>query len=812
MSPLREIVQSNFSKGIVPTTGKFAQPKGILKDISNLLYTKRGALVTRDGDSIIASLNGEGASSGLGQILDICEYSPVGGLTELLFLQQGPVLATPTGLAVALASGGSLVSGTTYYWKVTAIGGGGETLASTEVSATPSGSDLTANLTWTPVSGASSYNVYRSTSSGNEVLLGGVGLPTTSASYSDNGSAAPVATSYSVLSGSATGYDHDGPDGPVKYTSFNYVLGSNTGLSTTANVTVTGNTNSALNRSLTGAVISGNNVSCTIANAVINASGTGGMMSISGAGGISPPTEATAGSTYWVEIPTGSMAYTIPGNVIATLPGVSFPALGNVTGGSSPGTAIAPAARGKLIQFAGEQIALLANTTPPQQYLKGTGVSVLNNTFVVAYPTWTATTAYLVGDQIQPATPNGYSYTCTQQGVSGSTAPTFPLGLNSTVQDGTVIWQNSGVTSVIAPRGGAYGIVHEGALWLWNTQPAQTSDNLDGPCVLKQSDVQTPNSWNPLNTAVVDKDDGDQGTGIASFTIAEFGIAPTGSLVLFKTHKTYQVTGVFGASDFAIQQAKTEMGCVASASIFFISGVGLVRLTHLGFAAFDGVGDQLVSEEIRPFIFGGDPEIVPVDWSYAYLSSACGNAVPPAYCCAVPTIGSNGGLNRILFLDTVLRAWTIIDLPFSIGCLHQVIAGGTTPITVMGGQSDGTLRRIQAGDSSSTVSWFAETPEVFEAGGTRNDYVRRILIRGSFPSVGSGSITEVSFVSLDVPFPCKFRQVPNPFSSLNFEIDVTVHRRGSNVRAIVSGIGGIEIDSIVWHVEAGKVGQLVSYK
>lgn len=470
----------------------------------------------------------------------------------------------------------------------------------------------------------------------------------------------------------------------------------------------------------------------------------------------------------------------------------------------------------KLIEFAGAQIALLSNGHPPQKYVKGSGVSALANHFVVAYPSWVASTAALVGDFVQPTPPNGFAYKCIQQGVTGAAQPAFPTALNSTVTDGAggsaggvIIWQNIGSTAVVAPRGGAHGIVHEGALWLWNTSPTMTTDGLDGPCVLKMSNVQDADTWNPLNTAVIDKDDGEEGYGIASFTIAEFGIAPTGSLVLFKQHKTYQVTSVFGASDFSIQQAKTEMGCIAPASIFYMSGVGLMRLTHLGVAAFDGINDSLVSEEIRPFLFGGDPDIVPMDWSFAYRSSGCACANPPGYCLAIPTIGTNGALNRIIFLDSVLRAWTVIDLPFSISCLHQVIAGGTVPITITGDYSDGAIRRLQAGDPNTLVTWSAETPEVFEQGGTHSTYARRILIRGKLTG---GAVTGVTLVNQGAKSPCNFRQVPNPFSTSEFEIEVTVNQKGANMRAIVSGIGGIEINSIVWHVAAGKVGQLVSFK
>tara|TARA_A100000171_G_scaffold53092_1_gene76745 strand:- start:19863 stop:20480 length:618 start_codon:yes stop_codon:yes gene_type:complete len=54
---------------------------------------------------------------------------------------------------------------------------------------------------------------------------------------------------------------------------------------------------------------------------------------------------------------------------------------------------------------------------------------------------WAATTAYALGDTVEPTTPNTYRYECTTAGTSGSGEPTFPTsGIGSTVVDGTVVW------------------------------------------------------------------------------------------------------------------------------------------------------------------------------------------------------------------------------------------------------------------------------------------------------------------------------------------------------------------------------------
>jgi fibronectin type 3 domain-containing protein len=90
----------------------------------------------------------------------------------------------------------SLTNGTTYYYVLTAVGRGGESTASAEVSATPvavpSGLTATAaagqvNLTWTAVPGATSYNLYYATAAGVTPSTGTKVSGLTGTSYSHTG-------------------------------------------------------------------------------------------------------------------------------------------------------------------------------------------------------------------------------------------------------------------------------------------------------------------------------------------------------------------------------------------------------------------------------------------------------------------------------------------------------------------------------------------------------------------------------------------------------------------------------------------------
>lgn len=63
---------------------------------------------------------------------------------------------------------------TTYFWKITAISPIGETTGSSEVSAACQRGGY-ATLTWTKVTGATGYNVYRSTTTGTETMIAKLG-------------------------------------------------------------------------------------------------------------------------------------------------------------------------------------------------------------------------------------------------------------------------------------------------------------------------------------------------------------------------------------------------------------------------------------------------------------------------------------------------------------------------------------------------------------------------------------------------------------------------------------------------------------
>jgi hypothetical protein len=470
------------------------------------------------------------------------------------------------------------------------------------------------------------------------------------------------------------------------------------------------------------------------------------------------------------------------------------------------------------IQFADQEILILGNGYPPQAcnpaLLGATTVAPLSNTFQDAFPDWQASVTWLTGSQVTDGA--GNYYTATQGGVSGATVPApWNTALGAQTADGTVLWTSQGpIVASTAPRGAAHAVAYAGSLWLANTYPTNTSDGIDGPSCLKMSDSNNPNSWNPVNTAFVSRQDGTQITGLCPFTIAALGISPTGSLCIFKEFTTYQFIGVFGTTSFEIQPAQTNLGCIAARSIQFLPGFGVVRFTHLGFAVFDGINDRLISEDIRPYLFGGvdsEADLVPVDPAYVYLSQSAQTVTPPMYLCAMPLSGQSGALTRLFCYDLVMKSWAVLDLPWAITSMATVAGGEGYPL-VLAGKTDGTIQRLQAGDlnwdqgdtAQSAVQWSFRTPDLFGEGGTQRLFYEKATITGyGSPAMVQSIIANlwldgqrIGAQGIDV--------VPMGGSNL-FTASVPIFRNGNRAHLDISGNNGGAagvIDSVDWAVTA----------
>jgi hypothetical protein len=99
--------------------------------------------------------------------------------------QTGYLLPAPSGLAGTASGTGGTFTAATYYWVVCAINWQGSTVASSEVSKTIAAGGSCA-LTWSAVTGASGYQLFRGTAPGAENVLVAT---TTATSCIDTGAA-----------------------------------------------------------------------------------------------------------------------------------------------------------------------------------------------------------------------------------------------------------------------------------------------------------------------------------------------------------------------------------------------------------------------------------------------------------------------------------------------------------------------------------------------------------------------------------------------------------------------------------------------
>lgn len=733
------ISQRNWLKGLQATFGRFAQPVGVLRRLSNLLYDKRGALRQTDGSMVFTRPNFGGPL--YGPTLELYLYQPKQVNAYYVALQKSLdfQIAPPTGVTVTRLTIGAAINSAVRVGGVTVINCAANhniSLAqNTPTQTFQPGNRSPGNLSISGVTDGS-FNV--------QVALNSIGgLTPTSFAFlqphlpDSSGTGGLVGTTlgllgtytYDVTAGDGVGGETPASGAPGTVT----LIGSQNAvkITWTADPSAVGHSVYRLAGAVPGRLNTGSGPGQSITSPSYVDLGNAYQP------GAVPPAVNTTQTLVLRALQSPDYAINILGEFPTSLLPVSGGILGATggSGGSTASSGLGPTANGGvvgstspipvIVEFANQIILALGNGYPPQAFgdihSGGSGtVAPLGNTFTALYPDWQPSVAFNPGDTIRDSVSGGIFHT-TQGGTTGATRPAFDNTLNANTPEGTpgtITWVCIATSfSGTALRGGAHAIVYAGSLWLLNTSPATTDDQLDGPCCIKMSDLNNPSSWNPVNVAFLDRDDGDEITGAATFTIANSGIAPTGSLVIFKYFKTYQLTGVFGAADLTIQQAETELGCVAPRTIQFLTGFGIARLSHLGFAYFNGTVDRLFSEEIRPYLFAdpNEPDIIPVDWTFAYFGKAAQSTTPPMYVCALPimaqvlsgvtVVAGSGGAIYSIFVRVVKL---VNGGEVAISGESQVNSGTnafavTTPVAAAG-----VTYRVYAGNSSNGEDLYIE--------------------------------------------------------------------------------------------------------
>lgn len=369
------------------------------------------------------------------------------------------------------------------------------------------------------------------------------------------------------------------------------------------------------------------------------------------------------------------------------------------------------------------------------------------------------------------------------------------------------------------PPGAAHCAFHLGYVWIWNTNPATTT--LDGPSSLRTSDANNPNSWPNANQTFISKDDGQVGMGLAEYTIAEAGISPSQTLIAFKNQSAYQITGVFGSSNFSIQKIKSDMGCVAPRTIQFAAGFGIIRLTHRGFALFNGVNDLIISEEIRPYILGHD-DITGLNFPSIGRSWATQSQNPPLYVAACPTSSNN--LTRFFVYDLIRKAWSVCDFPIDISCLSLFTTPSQQPVIHAGTSSTGQIIQLFAQDSSdngSLIPWSFTSRPYFMGSYMRPTFWRRLIVDMLFPTPSqavtvnstltglSSSVSKTmtfagtgASATYDGSSQYDSGAIYDGASTVDGRQDVSIMKTAPSVRLAMNGSGNVRIRGLVYQARS----------
>ena len=295
---------------------------------------------------------------------------------------------------------------------------------------------------------------------------------------------------------------------------------------------------------------------------------------------------------------------------------------------------------------------------------------------------------------------------------------------------GTEVWLNIG-QAALAPPGAAFVFQHLNYLFLWGVGDTYGPDGITGPDALWQSDFGQPMVFNAANTTFAGKGDGASAQGGAVYSLSEAGIAATPQLVLFKDAATYSFLNEF--PNASLVEVSGGLGCIAPATIQFIGGYGVMRLSYAGVALFDGQLEHVTeyTDAIRGYLFGGLPDVIPVDFNFIQNCVSTQSVNPPMYIFFAPLVGNNGAVTRGFGYDFGLKQWFTMDFPFAVTsaaffpqAVRALVAGYQS---LVGGASEGTVRRLFKGDpdwDGIPIEWIVRLPD-WGFSGTPT-YVRRL--------------------------------------------------------------------------------------
>ena len=286
--------------------------------------------------------------------------SPADGLLNItVAAKPGKSISPVQNFSATLAAGGTLTAGTTYSYTITAVTASGETIPVPAVSVTPTAGNQTASLTWSAFSGATSYNIYRSTTGAfTSPSLVKTVTDGTITSTTDTGTAVTIGAPPAIPSGSVVLVTFPvSPD-------YNGLSGAPIGTVTPQPITI-----SAHNASFNTQIVGGGSTGAYTLSPAPPYSGTVGIKTVA----IAPPTVVSAGTTATGTGTINATTMTVTG-VTITNPGSGYISAPTVTFFGAGGTGAAGTAVLGTGAQAG-QVVSVTITNPGSGYLSAPAVT-----------------------------------------------------------------------------------------------------------------------------------------------------------------------------------------------------------------------------------------------------------------------------------------------------------------------------------------------------------------------------------------------------------------------------------------------------
>jgi len=747
----KPITHSRWLKGLQSGFDRYAQPKGSIARVSNLLLTRRGALKTCDGSLLIAQFNGA-LQSAFGPITEVFLFQPVGANAAYFGIVKdlSTHLGTPVSLAASAGASGVLTG--TYKYVITGLdGAGGETLPSNEVTVA-----LTAqkgSLTWTAlVNAVGGYNVYRTVAggaTGTEKFVATVAGQSTVA-YTDNtadislgAGTPPVADTTQVCEFYAFTFPSYGVAQIIKTLPADFlpVEGGGTGGgyggsgsgggggSGYAPPTPTGGVSGNLSP-LPQIVQFVNKMILALGNGITPYTSdgtTGGTTQITNSFSASYPVWAT--STVFnqgdqIQVSISSVLYVFTASQGGVTGSGSAPAFSatlgstiadnNILWKNSGQVSNSPPPRGAAHAEVYAGSLWVANTGVVKSADQLDGPSALRMSDLNNPASWNPLNAAQISPDDGDQCTGIKAFTVAEAGIAPQNFLMFFKNFSSYLIQGVFGATDFAITRLqtdlgcVAPRTlqfvPGYGIMRLSHLGFAVTDGI--SDKLQDPEAIRpylfpestESDI-TPIDQSYLYFAKAAQTANPpmyvcavplQGLATAVFdgvSITTFG----NTVGPFFTAGTYRF----------IVQFTSIGGQTFSSGEYVVSISNPIHhgSTRIGTAfIFITLPSNASVASWKVFMgtggSGSENEYVsisPTTTSYALTPSS-------TFTAGSPVIGLGGSLSRLFCYDLILKSWTVVDLPFPISVLKQFRTPGSSPITVMAGFFDGAIRRWQAGD------------------------------------------------------------------------------------------------------------------